>query len=158
MAEAAYEFVTYETLDEGTIARIMLNRPEARNAQHRKLLVELNEAMLRAEADDTVRVVILGGNGTMFSSGHDTGSKEMWEELRGDNPHPTATINGSAGGADACSAAGKQVVAWGTAYDQRQFYLAAHATEVWLRISTAEPARRTVPPVAEPRPRPVIAA
>jgi enoyl-CoA hydratase len=41
-----------------------------------------------------VRVVILGGEGPMFSSGHDTGSKEMWEELRGDNPHPTATING----------------------------------------------------------------
>jgi enoyl-CoA hydratase len=56
--------------------------------------VELNEAFLRAEADDTVRVVIFGGNGPMFSSGHDTGSKEMWEELRGDNPHPSASING----------------------------------------------------------------
>ena len=29
-------------------------------------------------------------------------------------------------------AAGKQVVAWGTAYDQRQYYLAAHASEVYL--------------------------
>ena len=42
-----YEFVTYETLDEGRIARIMLNRPEARNAQNRGMLVELNEAFLR---------------------------------------------------------------------------------------------------------------
>jgi enoyl-CoA hydratase/carnithine racemase len=94
MSEPEYRHVTYETLDDGTIARIMLNRPEMRNAQHRSLLVELNEAFLRAEADDTVRVVIFGGNGPLFSSGHDTGSKEMWEELAGEHPHPTAVING----------------------------------------------------------------
>ena len=32
-------FITYETADDGRIARIMLNRPEARNAQNRGLLV-----------------------------------------------------------------------------------------------------------------------
>src|SRR5260221_13096576 len=101
MAESDYRFVNYESFDDGTIVRLMLNRPETRNAQHRSMLVELNEAFLAAEADDTVRVVILGGEGPMFSSGHDTGSKEMWEELRGDNRHPTATINGgSREGAD----------------------------------------------------------
>jgi enoyl-CoA hydratase len=95
MAESEYRFVTYESLDDGTIARIMLNRPETRNAQHRSLLVELNEAFLRAEADDTVRVVIFGGLGPMFSSGHDTGSKEMFAELMpGPDQHPTAGING----------------------------------------------------------------
>jgi enoyl-CoA hydratase len=94
MPETEYRHVTYETLDDGTIARIMLDRPDMRNAQHRSMLVELNDAFLRAEADDTVRVVIFGGNGPMFSSGHDTGSKEMWEELRGENPHPSAVING----------------------------------------------------------------
>ncbi len=35
MAETEYRHVTYETLDDGTIARIMLNRPEMRNAQNR---------------------------------------------------------------------------------------------------------------------------
>jgi enoyl-CoA hydratase len=94
MSESEYRHVTYETLDDGTIARIMLDRPEMRNAQHRSLLVELNDAFLRAEADDTVRVVIFGGNGPMFSSGHDTGSKEMWEEMRGEHRHPTAVTNG----------------------------------------------------------------
>ncbi|MBL8326098.1 MAG: signal peptide peptidase SppA [Rubrivivax sp.] len=29
-------------------------------------------------------------------------------------------------------ATGKKVVAWGSGYDQRQYYLAAHANEVWL--------------------------
>jgi len=88
-------FITYETLSDGQIARIMLNRPESRNAQNRGMLVELNDAFLRAEADDEVRVVILGGEGPMFSSGHDLGSKVMMEEaMPGPNQHPTRTING----------------------------------------------------------------
>src|ERR687898_2992661 len=90
-----YEFVTYETIDEGRIARIMLNRPDARNAQNRGMLVELNDAFLRAEADDDVRVVILGGMGPLFSAGHDMGSKVSMEELTpGPNQHPTGTITG----------------------------------------------------------------
>jgi enoyl-CoA hydratase len=95
MADDEYRFILYETLDEGRIARIWLNRDDARNAQNRGLLVELNEAFLRAEADDEVRVVILGGKGKMFSSGHDLGSKASMEELTpGPNQHPTRTING----------------------------------------------------------------
>ena len=76
-----YDYITYETLDEGRIARIMLNRPEARNAQNRGMLVELHAAFLRAEADDEVRVVILGGTGPMFTSGHDLGSAASRDEL-----------------------------------------------------------------------------
>jgi enoyl-CoA hydratase len=91
-----YKFLLYESLDDGTIVRIMLNRPDARNAQNRGLLVELHEAFLRAEADDDVRVVILGGTGPMFSSGHDMGSKLLMEEvLPGPNQHPTRTMNGA---------------------------------------------------------------
>src|ERR1700757_636097 len=67
--------VAYETLDEGRIARIWLNRPEAHNAQNRGLLVQLDEAFLRAEADDAVRVVILAARGKNFSAGHDLGSE-----------------------------------------------------------------------------------
>jgi enoyl-CoA hydratase len=93
---ADYRFVTYETLDEGTIARIMLNRPNQRNAQQRGLLVELNEAFLEAEADDKVRVVILGGNGPMFSSGHDLGSKQSLAEYApGPDQHPSFQENGA---------------------------------------------------------------
>src|ERR1700710_414662 len=99
---ADYRFVTYETLDEGTIARIMLNRPDQRNAQQRGLLVQLNEAFLEAEADDNVRVVILGGNGPMFSSGHDLGSKQsMAEYTPGPDQHPSFQVNGATrGGAE----------------------------------------------------------
>jgi enoyl-CoA hydratase len=58
------------------------------------MLVELNEAFLRAEEDDNVRVVILGGNGKMFSAGHDMGSKVAMAEYGGPTPHPTRSING----------------------------------------------------------------
>jgi enoyl-CoA hydratase len=88
-------YITYETLDDGVIARIMLNRPEARNAQNRGLLVELHDAFLRAEADDTVRVVIFGGMGPMFSAGHDMGSKASVEEMTpGPSQHPSYAVNG----------------------------------------------------------------
>src|SRR5690242_1982354 len=58
-----YRYIRYETLDDGVIARITLDRPRTRNAQNRGLLTELGDAFLRAEADDTVRVVILCGAG-----------------------------------------------------------------------------------------------
>jgi enoyl-CoA hydratase len=90
-----FVYVKYEPQDDGSIVRIILNRPEARNAQNRGMLVELNEAFLAAEADDNVRVVILSGEGKMFSSGHDLGSKVAMNEMRGgENPHHSSVTNG----------------------------------------------------------------
>jgi enoyl-CoA hydratase len=91
-----YKFVTYEELDGGEVVRILLNRPETRNAQSRGLLVDLDDAFIRAEEDDKVRVVILGGVGPLFSSGHDLGSKEARAESDpGPGQHRTTTINGA---------------------------------------------------------------
>jgi enoyl-CoA hydratase len=91
----AATYITYEVLDEGSIARITLNRVRARNAQNRGLLVELGDAFLQAEADDQVRVVILAGAGPMFSSGHDLGSKEAVDERKpGPGSHPSYAVNG----------------------------------------------------------------
>jgi enoyl-CoA hydratase len=92
---ADYRYIRYETLDDGVIVRITLDRPRTRNAQNRGLLVELGEAFAQAEADDTVRVVILRGAGPLFSSGHDMGSRESIEERQpGPGQHPTVTMNG----------------------------------------------------------------
>jgi enoyl-CoA hydratase/carnithine racemase len=86
----ADDLVAYETLDEGRIARIWLNRPDAHNAQSRTLLVQLDEAFVRAEADDAVRVVILAARGKNFSAGHDLGSEAaMLERMPGAAQHPT---------------------------------------------------------------------
>ncbi|MGP0029294.1 MAG: enoyl-CoA hydratase, partial [Acidimicrobiales bacterium] len=65
--------------------------PDTRNAQNRGMLVELDEAFRAAEKDDTVRVVILGGVGPLFSSGHDMGSAVAMEERVS---RPTSTIDG----------------------------------------------------------------
>jgi enoyl-CoA hydratase len=94
-----YLWLLYETIDDGRIALITLNRPRQRNAQSRGLIVELGQAFDAAEADDAVRVVILRGNGTSFSAGHDMGSKESVEEDGpGPNEHPTVSINGGTRG------------------------------------------------------------
>jgi enoyl-CoA hydratase len=91
-----YKYIAVESLDEGRVTRIMLNRLRTRNAQNRGLLVELGDAFLAAEADDNVRVVILGGAGPIFSSGHDLGSKEALAEREpgGPDQHPSYKING----------------------------------------------------------------
>lgn len=89
------EFVTYETINDGRIARIWLNRPDAHNAQNRTLLVQLDAAFLRAEADDAVRVVILAARGNNFSAGHDMGTEALLAELTpGPKQHPTYRSNG----------------------------------------------------------------
>jgi enoyl-CoA hydratase len=90
-----YEYLRCEPHDDGTIIRITLDRVNTRNAQNRGLLVELDDAFARAERDDTVRVVVLAGAGTTFSSGHDLGSKQaLAERTPGPQQHPTYTMNG----------------------------------------------------------------
>jgi len=94
-----FRWVLYEAIDEGRIAIITLNRPRQRNAQSRGLLVELDAAFLRAEADDDVRVVVLRGAGTAFSSGHDLGSSEsLAERVPGPDLHPTFAAYGATRG------------------------------------------------------------
>lgn len=65
-----FETVTYE-VPADRVARISLNRPEARNAQDTKLLYELNDAFDMAARDDAISVIVLAANGPHFSSGHD---------------------------------------------------------------------------------------
>ncbi|NDJ88928.1 enoyl-CoA hydratase [Mycolicibacter kumamotonensis] len=94
-SEQVGDLVEYETLDDGRIARIWLNRPETHNAQNRTLLVQLDEAFGRAEADDAVRVVILAARGKNFSAGHDLGSEAAVAERRaGPAQHPTFRSHG----------------------------------------------------------------
>jgi enoyl-CoA hydratase len=97
-----WKYIRYESLDDGRIARITLDRPRTRNAQNRGLLVELGEAFTRAEYDDQVRVVILAGAGPLFSAGHDLGSAEaVSERTPGPDFHDSYGGNGGTrGGAE----------------------------------------------------------
>jgi enoyl-CoA hydratase len=66
-------------------AVVTLDRPEKRNALNDALIEELTDALRAAEADESVRAVVLTGAGTSFSSGYDLG-EPMGD---GDGP-PTA--------------------------------------------------------------------
>ncbi|HTO71514.1 MAG TPA: enoyl-CoA hydratase [Myxococcota bacterium] len=70
MANQAFRTIRYESAAPG-VARVVLARAEARNAQDRLMTYELNAAFDRAAQDDAVKVVILAADGPHFSSGHD---------------------------------------------------------------------------------------
>jgi enoyl-CoA hydratase/carnithine racemase len=68
----AYETLLYEVADE--IATITLNRPAKMNAYTAQMGHEMADAMLRADADDSARVVIMTGAGERaFCAGADMG-------------------------------------------------------------------------------------
>lgn len=66
----AYETIRYEEPLPG-VARVVMSRPEARNAQNKKMTYELNRAFDRAAFDDGIKVIILAADGPHFSAGHD---------------------------------------------------------------------------------------
>eukprot|EP01037_Dinobryon_pediforme_P005779 gene5779-5842_t len=57
--------------DEPGVAYLKLNRPEARNALSSHLMRALHNALLAAQADPAVRVIVLAGAGPAFCAGHD---------------------------------------------------------------------------------------
>ena len=68
----AYENLLYEKKD--GIAYVMLNRPKVLNALNRKTVEELQDALVDARGDDSVRVLILTGAGEKsFVAGADIG-------------------------------------------------------------------------------------
>jgi enoyl-CoA hydratase/carnithine racemase len=69
--DAAKPMVTYEEVDDGAIAVITLDRPEARNAQNKQMTYQLNDAFTRAARTDSVKCIVLAANGPHFSAGHD---------------------------------------------------------------------------------------
>jgi methylglutaconyl-CoA hydratase len=61
--------VLYST--EGSVARIVLNRPEKRNALNDAVIAGLKDGLKKAAADKDVRVVVIAGAGKDFCSGAD---------------------------------------------------------------------------------------
>jgi methylglutaconyl-CoA hydratase len=79
--EPKYQSLLCETA--GAITTITLNRPERRNAISRQMIDDLLATLDRAEADQTVRVVIITGAGKAFCSGMDL---ESLHEIAGQTP------------------------------------------------------------------------
>jgi methylglutaconyl-CoA hydratase len=53
------------------VARVMLDRPDVRNAFDDSLIKTLTETFRQLDAEASVRAVVLGGNGTAFCAGAD---------------------------------------------------------------------------------------
>ncbi|MBE2319497.1 enoyl-CoA hydratase/isomerase family protein [Solirubrobacter sp. CPCC 204708] len=62
------------TEDRDAVRHVILNRPEKRNAFNEELILALGAALRTAADDPAVRVVVLRGNGPVFSAGMDVGA------------------------------------------------------------------------------------
>jgi methylglutaconyl-CoA hydratase len=67
---ADYETITLDATREG-LAILSLNRPDKHNAFNGEVIEELTDALETLEEQDTLRLVILRGNGPSFSAGAD---------------------------------------------------------------------------------------
>lgn len=67
--------VRYEQPAPG-VARVVLARPDKRNAQGTRMTYELDAALRHACADDAVRVIVLAADGDHFCAGHDLSMSE----------------------------------------------------------------------------------
>ena len=83
-----YKYLLIEKPKEG-ISRVLLNRPEKRNAMFNPLRKELFSALEDLDRDEETRVIILGGAGKCFSAGYDLGFN-VSSEL----PYHTSTNEG----------------------------------------------------------------
>jgi methylglutaconyl-CoA hydratase len=72
------------------VVRVRMNRPEVRNALDGRMIVELTEAFIALAADESVRVVVLEGAGTLFSGGADVNYMRASLELDQDENYRDA--------------------------------------------------------------------
>src|ERR1700741_1993035 len=62
---------------EGAIAKVTLNWPEKANAQDQKQVEEIDDALLDADRDYDIKVLVMKANGKGFCSGHAIGNNAV---------------------------------------------------------------------------------
>ena len=65
------KFNTLEVNREKGVARVWLNRPDVRNAFNDQMIKELTQIFIDLASDDSCRVIVLGGKGSVFCAGAD---------------------------------------------------------------------------------------
>ena len=74
---------------EGAIAKLIMNRPQARNAMTGEMLGALHSAAVELAADPEVRCVVLTGAGSAFCAGGDVKGQAANAEKRGERGRPS---------------------------------------------------------------------
>jgi enoyl-CoA hydratase/carnithine racemase len=88
-----WPLVELEVLDSAGVARIVLNRPEKRNALNAELVQGVLEALEEVRSDESLRVVITRGAGPAYSAGLDLYYlREASAREPADWDRPTATV------------------------------------------------------------------
>ncbi|MEM7377344.1 MAG: 2-(1,2-epoxy-1,2-dihydrophenyl)acetyl-CoA isomerase PaaG [Pseudomonadota bacterium] len=64
------------------VARLVLNRPDQLNSFNERMHIELADALVDVQADDTVRCLLITGSGRGFCAGQDLGAVDI------DSPDP----------------------------------------------------------------------
>ena len=93
--------MTFETIDFSAadgVARIVLNRPERLNAINGRLIADLRDAVIAANEDSAVRVIVLSGAGRAFCAGYDldagTRLEDATQRAQGGNWDPVRDYQG----------------------------------------------------------------
>ncbi len=83
MANRSSPFKTLQSHRRGPQLRITLNRPRAANRVNAQMALELAELAEAANRDDAIRVVVLSGRGSAFSSGWEAVRVRSSDQLQG---------------------------------------------------------------------------
>ena len=73
------------------ILRLVLNKPESKNALSREMIFAMMDAILNASSNNKVKVIIIAAKGDVFSAGHDL--KEITEARSHKNDHNSYFID-----------------------------------------------------------------
>jgi len=65
------EFILIHNQVAPYVAHLQLNRPDKLNALNLELMLEIKEALIQLDADDSVRAIIISGNDRAFAAGAD---------------------------------------------------------------------------------------
>jgi 2-(1,2-epoxy-1,2-dihydrophenyl)acetyl-CoA isomerase len=140
MTEVSYQTIRCET--EGGLARLTLNRPDHLNGMTNQMLRETYEALTRLAGDNSIRVLLLTGEGKGFCPGADLKhftSGETDERLSAQpfqvttlfHEIPAVTVAANNG---ACAGAG---MGWAMACDLRVMAASAKMNTAFLDVAVA---------------------
>ena len=88
---------TVQVLHDGPVLQLTMNRPAVRNAMSLAMVLELRQALARAEGDGRTRVVVLRGAGGHFCAGGDIQDMAAARQQEADRPGALAEVNAAFG-------------------------------------------------------------